>query len=385
MQFKSIIGQENLINKLVTSYNENRMAHTQLFLGNEGSGALSIAIAFAQFVNCTNKIENDSCGVCSSCVKFAKFAHPDLYFIFPTTTTKSVKKDPKSSLFLNEWREYLNENNAYITLNGWYEYLAVGNKQGYIRKDDANELIQKLSLKAYEGEYKIVIFWMIERMNETTSNKLLKTLEEPPDNTLIIMIGEQYEKLLPTVRSRSQLFKIPKLKDEDITRELIKEKDVEKHKAEDIAMVASGNWNLAKEIIHNAEETQTNFLNFRKWLRLCFQPKDYLELYKFNQDMTKIGREKQKSFLNYGLEIIHNAILHNHGNDEKIKKAGDELDFTQKFAPFINEINQVELYTALNQAIYHIERNAHAGILFSDLSFTIIDLIIKGRKNIALR
>ncbi|MBC8320548.1 MAG: DNA polymerase III subunit delta' [Bacteroidetes bacterium] len=379
MQFKSIIGQQTLIDKLVTGYNENRVAHTLLLLGNEGSGALAVGIAFAQFLNCAHKINNDSCGECPSCIKYEKFAHPDLHFYFPTATNQSIKKDPKSSLFLNEWREYLSDNNAYISQNGWYEHLGIGNKQGYIRKDDANELIGRISLKAYESKFKTVIFWMVDRMNESASNKLLKTLEEPPDNTVIILIGEKYEQLLPTVRSRAQLFKVAKLTDNDIASQLIKE-GTEALVARDIALLSNGNWNLAKEILNNAEETQSNFINFRKWLRLCFQPKDYSELIKFNQEISKIGREKQKSFLNYGLEVIHNSILHNHNNGSKVKKAGEELDFSKKLSQFINEANQTDMYSALNQANYHVERNAHAGILFSDLSFTMVDLIAKGSK-----
>ncbi len=382
MQFKSIIGQRSLIDKLITSFNENRVAHTQLYLGNEGSGSLGLAIAFAQFLNCTNKIENDSCGECASCIKFEKLAHPDLHFYFPTATNTSVKKDPKSSLFLTDWRTYLYENKTYISQKGWYEYMGVGNKQGYIRKDDANEIIVKISLKSYEAKYKIVIIWMVDRMNESASNKLLKTFEEPPANTIIILIGEKYEQLLPTVRSRAQLIKVPQIKDADIIDQLVKE-GVEDRMARDVAMLSNGNWNLAKEIINNAEETQSNFINFRLWLRLCFQPKDYTELIKFNQEIAKLGREKQKSFLSYGLEVIHNSILHNNETGSKIKKTGEELDFSQKFAPFINESNRTEIYEALNQAIYHIERNAHAGILFSDLSFTIVDLIAKGRKHMA--
>jgi DNA polymerase-3 subunit delta' len=381
MQFKSIIGQQALINKLITSYNENRIAHTQLFLGNEGSGALAVSIAFAQFLNCTSKTNNDSCGICASCIKFEKFAHPDLHFYFPTATTKSVNKDPKSSLFLNEWRTYLNKNNAYITQNGWYDNIGIGNKQGYIRKDDAGELISKVSLKAYESEYKIVILWMVDRMNESASNKLLKTLEEPPNKTILFLIGEKYEQLLATVRSRAQLFKVPKLTDNDIANQLVIE-GCENSTALDIAILSNGNWNTAKDISNNTEETQSNFIIFRKWLRLCFQPKDYTELIKFNQEISKIGREKQKSFLSYGLEVIHNSILHNNSNGNQIRKAGEELDFSKKFAPFINKTNQSEIYKALNQAIYHIERNAHAGILFSDLSFTMVELIINGRKNI---
>lgn len=382
MQFKSIIGQQALINKLIAGYNENRVAHTQLFMGNEGSGALAIAIAFAQFLNCTDKTNNDSCGECPSCIKFEKFVHPDLHFYFPTAINQSIKKDPRSGLFLNEWRTWLSDNNAYITQNSWYGHLGIGNKQGYIRKDDANELIGKLSLKAYEAEFKIVIIWMVDRMNEAASNKLLKTFEEPPDKTIIILIGEKYEQLLPTVRSRAQLFKVPRLTDNDITNQLIKE-GTEESIAIDVAMLANGNWNLAKEINNNTEEPLSNFIIFRKWLRLCFQPKDYTELIKFNQEISKIGREKQKSFLNYGLEVIHNSILHNHNNGKEVRKAGDELDFSKKFAPFINDTNQTEMYTALNQAIYHIERNAHAGILFSDLSFTIVGLVTKGRKMVA--
>jgi DNA polymerase III subunit delta' len=378
MQFKSIIGQRELINKLITGYNENRVAHTQLFLGDEGSGSLAIAIAYAQFLICPNKLENDSCGECASCRKFEKYVHPDMHFYFPTATNQSVKKDPKSGLFLSEWRNYLTENDSYITLNGWYEHLGIGNKQGYIRKDDANDIISKISLKAYEGSYKIVIMWTVDKMNESASNKLLKTLEEPPDGTIIIMTGEKYEQLLPTIRSRAQLVKVPRLTNENISSCLI-QKGLNQEESNDIALLSNGNWNLAKEIEQDAGETHSNFLNFRKWLRLCFQPKNYTELLRFNQEMSKAGREKQKSFLNYGLEVIHNSILQNNENGNLIKKAGEELDFTQKFAQFINKANRKEMYLAFNQAIYHVERNAHAGILYSDLSFTIVNLMAKGR------
>ncbi len=381
MQFKYIIGQNELIDKLITGYKENRVAHTQLFLGDEGSGALALAIAYAQFLACPDKSDNDSCGICASCLKYEKYAHPDMHFYFPTATNQSVKKDPKAGLFLTEWRNYLSENDAYITLNGWYEHLGVGNKQGYIRKDDANDIISKISLKAYEGSYKVVIIWMVDKMNESASNKLLKTLEEPPDGTILIMIGEKYEQLLPTIRSRAQLIKVPRLTNENISSRLT-ENGIDTNEAKDIALLANGNWNLAQEIEQDAGETQANFLNFRKWLRLCFQPKDYTGLLKFNQEMAKAGREKQKSFLSYGLEVIHNSILQNNDNGSLIKKAGEELEFTQKFARFINKANQKEMYSAFNQAIYHVERNAHAGIMYSDLSFTIVSLMAEGRDKI---
>ena len=378
MQFKSIIGHNLLIRKLMSSFQENRVAHTQLFLGDEGSGGLPIAIAYAQFLMCQNKTETDSCGECPSCRKFEKYAHPDLHFYFPTATNQSVKKDPKSSLVLDSWREYLTENNAYITLNGWLDYLGVGNKQGFIRKDDANEIIGKIALKAYEGQYKIFILYMVNKMNDSASNKLLKTFEEPPENTVIILISDSYEQLLPTVRSRAQLVKINSPGDDIISEALVKN-GVDAETATNTALLANGDWNLAQSLIDNAGDTHFNFINFRKWLRLCFQPKDYNELLKFNQELSKLGRENLKSFLNYSIEAIHNSVLNNNNAGEHIKKAGEELDFARKFAPYINAANQNQIYKLLNEAVYHVERNAHAGIMFSDLSFKIVDLLNTGK------
>ncbi|RLD43874.1 MAG: DNA polymerase III subunit delta [Bacteroidetes bacterium] len=382
MQFKSIIGQEKIKTRLLTSIRENRVAHSQLFLGAEGSGSLALAIAFGQFINCPNRSETDSCGICPSCVKFQKLAHPDLYFYFPTTTTDSVKKDPKSSLLMNEWRTYLEENNAYATQSEWYNFLKVGNKQGYIRKDDANELIGKIAFKSFEAKYKIVIFWMAERMNEAASNKLLKTLEEPPAKTLIFLIAERYELLLTTVRSRAQIVNIHPLKDKEIATELIRQKQMGENQAAQLAMLAKGNWNQAINLLENSEEIQSNFIQLRQWFRYCFRPKDYVELNKFNGELARLGREKQKRFLQYGLEIIHSSIMLNQGHENTLKKAGEELDFSIKLAPFFNAANQLEIYKLFNEAIYHIERNAHPGIMFSDLSFKLIDLLAAGKKQI---
>lgn len=383
MQFKSIIGQEAVKNRLLTSIRENRVAHTQLFLGPEGCGSLALATAFAQYINCPNRTETDSCGECPSCVKFQKLAHPDLYFYFPTTTTNAVKKDPRSTLFLTEWREYLIANNMYPSQNGWYDHLKVGNKQGFIRKDDANDLTGKMAFKPYEAKYKIVILWMVERMNESASNKLLKTLEEPPDNTLIIMLAERYELLLATVRSRAQIVKIPPVHNKDIAAELIRLHGVESQQAEQLATLSRGNWNYALDLAENSEDLQTNFLEFRQWLRLCFRPQDYIELNKFNSELARIGRERQKSFLQYGLDTLHSSILLNQGHQNNVKKRGEELDFSVKLAPMINDANQLEIYKLFNEAIYHIERNAHPGILFTDLSFKLTDLLTLGRKQIA--
>jgi DNA polymerase-3 subunit delta' len=379
MQFKEVIGQQEVKQRLLTSYKGGRLAHTQLFLGPEGSGALSLAVAFAQFVNCANPSETDSCGTCPSCKKFQKLAHPDLHFYFPTTTTNSVKKEPKSELMLNEWRTYLIKNKGYATQNSWYDFLGVGNKQGTIYVRDAADIVSKMTLKAYEAKYKIIIVWLVEKLHESASNKLLKTLEEPPDNTLILLVAERYELLLATVRSRAQLVKVPKLRDEQVHQWLINN-ETDSELADLIARQANGNLNTARELLDNADEAQSNFLLYRQWLRLCFKPGNFVDLHQFNQSMVKLGREKQKNFLKYALEAIHNSLTINNENAQWVKSAGDELTFAQNFAPYINPANQLQMYQKINEAIYHIERNAHAGILFSDLSFQLVDLMVAGRQ-----
>jgi len=379
MQFKSIIGQEKIKTRLLTSIRENRVAHSQLFLGPEGSGSLALAIAFGQYINCQNRTETDSCGICPSCIKFHNLAHPDLYFFFPVVTTKSIKK-PTSSMFLNQWREYLGKSNLYAAQSGWYNHLEVGKKQGVIRVADAAELLEKIAFKSFEAEYKIAIFWMAEKMNIEASNKLLKTLEEPPDKTLIFLISERYELLLATVRSRTQIVKIPPLKDKEIASALIRQKKLGENQATQLAMLAKGNWNRAVNLLENTEDTESNFTQFRQWLRYCVRPQNYVELNKFNGELSRIGREKQKSFLQYGLEIVHSSIMLNEGHKNTLKKNGEEMNFSEKFAPFVNSANQLEIYKLFNEAIYHVERNAHPGILFTDLSFKLIDLLAAGKK-----
>ncbi len=379
MQFKNIIGQKQVINRLLSSYRENRVAHTQLFLGSEGTGAFALALAFAQYINCEQKQEGDSCGICPSCIKFEKFSHPDLHFFFPTTTNDKVKKDPKSELFLDEFREYLGKSETYITQQGWYEHLKVGNKQGSIFVRDASDIIAKVSLKPYEAPYKIFIIWLAEKLNESTSNKLLKTFEEPPENTIIILTAERYELLLPTVRSRAQLIKVPKINVEDLEKALKDRLQLDDDQAQEIALLSSGNWNLARDLAENSEDVQANFVAFRQWLRHCFKPEDYTKLNKFNTDLARMGREKQKSLLNYGLEMVHQCMLHNQNHNSLVMKDGEELEFSKKLAPYINANNQEAIYRLLNEAVYHVERNANPSILFTDLSFKLIDIFRTAR------
>jgi DNA polymerase-3 subunit delta' len=381
MQFKDIIGQEEVKAKLLNTFKEGRVAHTQLFLGPEGAGSLPLAIAFSQFLNCKNKQENDSCGKCSSCVKYEKFSHPDLHFIFPSNKPEKTTDNPSSELYAKQWIEYLKKVKGYPVQNEWYNFLNIGNKQGNIYARDANNLIKALSFKSFEATYKVAIIWMAERMDAAPANKLLKTFEEPPEDTLIFLIAERYEMLLPTVRSRAQLVKVPKLKDDVLRNALKQQPDINDSQLDEIVANANGNWSKALMLSSQIEEDQTNFEQFREWLLLCYKY-DYPALFSFVQKLATIGREKQKSFLQYGLQVVHNSIQINANNSHLITGKPNEKTFFTGFAKYINKSNQYEFYEALNEAVYHIERNAHPAILFGDLSLTLVVLLNKGRKAI---
>lgn len=373
MLFSQIIGHEDIKKKLIQSVKENRIAHAQLFLGPEGTGKLALAIAYAQYINCTNKRENDSCGECPSCKKFNALAHPDLHFIFPSTTNKNVKKDPESDLFLTEWREYLTSCDCYASLPNWYNALDIENKQGLINVRDASTIIRKLNLKSYEAEYKVVIIWMAERLNTEAANRLLKLVEEPPEKTLFILVSENQEELLMTIRSRTVLMKIPKLTYNDVCEALVKKFNCNAENAHNAAVLSNGNWILATNYVDNQDEEKIYFTFFQKWMRYCFKF-NAPELIDFiANDIKSLGREKQKEFLAYGLNLFHNALFINNGLINNVLLPEDEKAFLKNFAPFISN-NNIDLITELfEESIRQIERNGNAQLIFLDDSFKIFN------------
>lgn len=373
MLFSQIIGHEDIKKKLIQSVKENRIAHAQLFLGPEGTGKLALAIAYAQYINCTNRGENDSCGECPSCKKFNALAHPDLHFIFPSTTNKSVKKDPESDLFLTEWREYLESCDCYASLPNWYNALEVENKQGAINVRDAATIMRKLTLKAYEAEYKIAIIWMAEKLNVQAANKLLKLLEEPPEKTVFLLISENQEELLMTIRSRTVLMRIPKLTYDEVSDALVKKFHCDAENIHNAAILSNGNWILASNYIDNQDEEKLYFSCFQKWMRYCFKF-NAPELIDFiANDIKSLGREKQKEFLAYGLNLFHNALFINNGLMNNVLLPEDEKAFLKNFAPFISN-NNIDLITELfEESINQIERNGNAQLIFLDDSFKIFN------------
>ena len=374
MQFKDVIGQSAVKQRLIASVKENHVSHAQLFLGPAGSGKLPLALAYAQYILCPNRTETDSCGVCPTCQKVQKLVHPDLHFVVPTNTTKKVKEKPESDLFMEEWREFAVKNEGYFNDTDWYAFLDIENKQGYMSVRDAASLLRKLSMKSYEGEYKIAIIWMAEKMRTDTANKLLKLLEEPPEKTVFLLIAEDAEELLATIKSRTALVKIPAIDLGSIEAALVERLGCTPQQAHDAAMISEGNWLTACHSVQDSEEHKFFFTTFQQWMRLCFRGA-YSELIDFSANIKTLGREKQKELLDYALRIVRNSLLFNNNLAEIVMLPSDEKTFNSKFAPFVNPANLVQIAELFDEAIRHIERNGNAQIIFTDVSFKMIGLL----------
>lgn len=374
MQFKDVIGQSAVKQRLINSVRENHVSHAQLFLGPAGSGKLPLALAYAQYILCPNRTETDSCGVCPTCQKMQKLAHPDLHFVVPTATTKKVKTNPESDLFMEEWREYVIQNQGYVDTSSWYSFLDVENKQGYMSVRDAASLLRKLSMKSYEGEYKIAIIWMAEKMRVDTANKLLKLLEEPPEKTVFLLIAEDAEELLATIKSRTVLVKIPAIEPAAIESALQTRLGCDPQQAHNAAMISEGNWLNACHSVKESEDRKFFFTTFQQWMRLCFRAA-YSEIIDFSANIKTLGREKQKELLDYGLRIIRNALLFNNNLAEIVMLPDDEKKFNANFAPFVNAANLAQIAELFEEAIRQIERNGNAQIIFTDVSFKMVVLL----------
>lgn len=377
MQFSSVIGQQAVKKRLIQTVKDSRISHAQLFLGPQGSGKLAMAIAYAQFINCTGRLpeSDDSCGTCPSCYKFEQLAHPDLHFIYPVATTKDVLRKPISKNFIAKWRSLVLERNAYIKLAHWYDTIGIENKQGIINAEDCNEIIKTLGYKSYEAQYKVMIIWMIEKLFHSAAPKILKILEEPPEKTLFLLVAEDPGKIISTILSRTQLVKIMKLGDEDIRSVLIKNFGAEPKNAHKATLAANGNFVEALELLAD-DVSDEYFIKFRQWMRLCFKI-NVAEMSKWIAEITKMGREKQKAFLANGSEILRECLAVKLRGEDVLRGDGEERDFILKFSKaisgqFIPDLNQM-----LNEAAYHIERNANPGILFMDISLKISHMLKK--------
>ena len=380
MHFSEIIGQEHLKNHLIKSADAGRIPHAQLFVGSEGTGTLAMAIAYAQHILC--KSSDSTNDYDQSCLlKFNSLSHPDLHFVYPTVTTSTVKTKPKSVDYLLEWRDFLKQN-PYGSLFDWLNFLEAGNKQGEIRVDDAQEIVKLLSLKSFEGGYKIMIIWMADKMNIAASNKLLKLLEEPTDKTLFILIAENEEDILQTILSRCQILHFNALDENSIAEKLYNDFNIEQREAKKIAHQAQGNFNKALKLI-NADGEELAFEEwFVEWVRAAFRAKGNAsainDLLLWSEKIAALGRETQKKFLDFCIEMFRQALLLNYQTTYLVYMEPKVAKFKlENFAPFVNGNNIDAIFTELSDAIYHIERNGNAKIILTDLSIKLTRLIHK--------
>ena len=369
MRFSEIPGNQEIKTKLIQSVKTGRVSHAQLFTGEDGSSSFPLARAYAQYISCQNKTE-DSCGSCSSCVKFEKMVHPDVHWVFPVTTGRITH--PTSDCFINEFRDLFLKN-PYSTENQWYTHLGTDNKQGFISAAEAAEVTKKTSLKTYEGGCKIVLIWHAEKMHKATANKLLKQIEEPPEKTIFILLTSQQEQLLPTILSRLQITKIRPLLDVEM-RDFLEDKNSDLEVIKQAVQLSMGNISEALLILEGDEVYKENTKRFQQWMRLSYQA-NIFKLTDWVEEICKIGREQQKNFLQHALHIVRESLVFNFASKELQRLKNEEQAFTQKFSQFIHENNAIELIEALEKAHFDISRNASAKILFTDLTLKIVILL----------
>ena len=363
MQFKDIIGQDELKQHFLQEVNEDRISHAQLFLGNPGFGGLPLALSFVQYLFCQNKTPQDSCGTCPSCRKIQELQHPDVHFSFPVVQAM----DKRSDAFLPEWRKMIKEN-AYFNLNQWSSYIDEKGRKPIIGTEESGEIIKKLSLKSYEGGYKVMVIWMAEEMNTTCSNKLLKILEEPPKNTLFILLAESQDAMLQTILSRTQIVKIPRLSIDELSKHLAVNNPVTSSDAISIAAQAEGNFIEALDLIGTHEEKDQNRELFIKMMRVSYK-KSVIDMLDWSNEVAALGKEKQKTYLKYALHMFRQSLLKNYTQNQLTRTSKEEDEFLSKFSKFITGNNIQDFMTHFNDAHYHIDRNANPKILFTELCF----------------
>lgn len=374
MYFRDVIGQEEIKQRLIKEVKEGRIAHAQLFCGGEGVGKLPLAIAYARYISCQHPTDEDACGVCPNCIKFNKLAHPDLHFVFPVVKKKSAK-DTVSDDYLTEWRELLLQS-PYINLPMWLKEMGAENQQAQIFVKESNEIIRKLSLKSSQGGYKTMIIWLPEKMNTECSNKLLKLLEEPPTQTVFLLVSEEPDALLTTIQSRTQRINLKGIDETKIKDTLALHYGLQESDATDIAHRSEGNFLKALEAIHLNEENKLFFDLFVSLMRLSYQRK-IKEMRQWSENVASMGRERQKHFLTYCQRMIRENFIYNFHDSSLVYLNTEEQNFSSRFAPYVNERNVMGIMDELSEAQRHIEQNVNARMVFFDFSLKMIVLLVQ--------
>jgi DNA polymerase-3 subunit delta' len=363
VKFKEVIGQEPLKAEFRKEINSGKIAHAKVFYGKSGYGTLPLALSFVQYLYCEKKTEIDSCGECPSCKRIHDFNHPDVHYVFPVI--RSLHQ--VSSGAINDWREQL-LTNSYFNLSSWSAKIDSKNHRPIIPAEESMEIIHKLNLKSYEGGPKVMIIWMAEEMNVNCSNKLLKILEEPPINTHIFLIVENIENLLMTIQSRTQKINVPRIASDDLSSYLVQNLQLNRVDADSASSFAEGDYLVARDFL-NANEDQTIYREqFIQMMRTSYK-KDVLGMLDWAEKIATEPKERQKFFIVYSLHMFRQSILANYIGPEMMRVSNEEENFLKNFAPFISGNNIREFQETFDNAHYHIDRNANAKILFTQLCF----------------
>jgi len=372
VRFADIPGLSETKSKLVDAVTHNHIAHAQLFMGKAGALNLPLALAYATYLHCQNKNGEDACGTCSACSKSLKFIHPDTNFVFPLGNIKG-DKDPDrfKAEILKSWRAFLIEQ-PFGDLNDWTTYYGGEDKQALISREESREIIKTLSLKPFESPYKVMIIWRPELMHPSAANGILKILEEPPANTFFILVSNAAEQLLPTILSRTQLIQVPLLADEDLQEYVKANHKVDSSRLQEITQLAEGDLNMAIKLIDSEEDHFQD--RFADWMRSCYK-RDYPKLVSFSEDFHDLDRLSQRNLFQYSLSMMRETLLHSAGADSISRMKTGEVKFVKDFSK-IMDVEKVETVNHLvTQALYHLERNGSAKMIFLDLSLHIAKTI----------
>ena len=367
--FKDVIGQRGVIEQLRRSVDENRLAHALLITGPRGNGKLAIAIALANYLLC-GKGQGDACGACPACVKLGKFIHSDLHFVFPVKKRKSGSDNPVSDDYIAEWRAMLSKS-AYFSYDEWIEKLDLDNQQPMIYERESGEIMHKLSMQAREGGWKVVIIWLPEKMKEVGSNKLLKIIEEPPKDTLFLLVSEEPDKIIATIQSRTQRVEVPSIAQEDMENALQARMGLTFEDAKMIARQSAGNWEQAEELLSLSEEKARYLELFMQLMRVAYA-RNIREMKAWSEQVAALGRERQKRLLDYCQRMIRENFIMNFKEDSMNYMSQPERNFSVRFSPFVNERNIFGIMEELSEAQRHIEQNVNAKMVFFDMSLRMI-------------
>ena len=375
MLYSQLIGEKETKLRLLRMVNEQRVPHALLFAGPDGGGNLPAAFTFAQHLFCKQKKEDGPCDTCSSCLKVSKLSHPDLHIVFPIVQSTEIKV---CAPYLGEFREAF-LNNPYIRANDWYSELSADKKQLSISVSEANEILKKLSYTSYEGSYKVMVIWLPEKMNPQAQNTILKVLEEPTEKTIFILVSPQPEQLLTTILSRVQQIPFGISHTKEIVEALVLNHGLQADKAGEIALLANGNYAEALSLL-TGDDSEPGFLDlFQSFMRLAFTF-DYPKIVNWVDDNATNNREKHKQFFQYGLEVFRDCLMYNYGHRDLLRMNGKEIQFLEKFAPFIRQDNFERLIEEFNTNYYYIERNANPKLVFMDL-FIKCNALIAPKRN----